>query len=682
MSSQSDRQKLFIEALEDFERASAKLSEVAGDLRRDLSSANSPAPNQTPEAQNHPPDRTFSPEPPTQPPTYPVQPVVHYPLASTPAAQVPQPQHPHQPQPFPPRPFPPQQPTFPPRTTQQRFEQRFAPQEAQPSLPPLPQREPWWKDAKKATRVFASVGALITIAGVIFLVALAIQRGLLGIVAQVSLAYLLGAVLIGSAVVVHRKIANDAGTSALMITGVVTAHITTSYVSDSLDWWPVWVGTLLIIAVGAAGLVAGALWRLRTLSLLVGASTIIGIFAAYEFDPDISWALAAAVLIGFTTSISWWHRPDFRVSVIATSVTLAIALIMLVAKPGNTESGLIVVALIVGSAAVLAMTYRHISGTGQTAIAIIVAGFTGPVIAAWSLTPWSGLIGAAFSFWAGAMGLYLHYRSGTGSGSSTDELPMSFAKRIAQAGMISAAVPLLILAINDPNSLWKAPVTAGFAIVAVLMVMWRHEFLVPILPAWFIAGHLSITEAIPYILSDNTFRIELWTSYTMNLAEDLPAALFLILGNGALIFLASQTGPPIDDQFRKIIGLIGLFTISAPVVLLVLTLGGPFALGHILVSIGWMLAAAVLLLRPAQDDDSANTGGAVLIAAVAVVKLVFFDLSAVSGVLRVIVFIACGLLLLTMAILRSKRERTPQEPQQPPADWSVPAGAESSSEKS
>ncbi|WP_034647777.1 hypothetical protein [Corynebacterium sputi] len=663
MSAEPDRHQLFIEALADFERASARLSKVAGDLRRDLSATDSPDSEPIP----HHAEPTATAQPSAQPP---VHPMVRYGQPTPPQMQYGQPPGPQQP--YPPRPFPPQQPAPP--------QQRFVPQGVQPPPSPLPPHEPWWKDTNKTTRVFASVGALITIAGVIFLVALAIQRGLLGIVAQVTLAYLLGAILVGSAVLVHRKLNNGAGASALMITGVVTAHITTSYVSGSLEWWPVWVGTLLIIAVGAGGLAAGSMWQLRTLTLLVGASTIIGVLVSYELDETITWTLAAAVLIGFATSISWFPRPDLRVSITATAATLFMALIMLMANPGNTDGGLIVAALIIGSAGVLALTYQHNAGAGQTAIAIILAGFTGPVIAIWNLYPWSGLVGAAFSLWAGSMGLYLHYRSHTGS------ITVTFARRVAQAGMISAAIPLLILAVNDPNSLWKAPVTAGFAIVAVLMVMWRHEFLVPILPAWFIAGHLAIAEAIPYILSDNITRVELWTTYTMNMAEDLPAALFLILGNGALIVLATQTGPPLDDQFRKVIGLIGLLTISAPIVLLVLTLGGPFALGHILVSIGWMLAAAILLLRPSDEDDSANTGGAVLIAAVAVVKLVFFDLSAVGGVLRVIVFIACGLLLLTMAILRSRRDRGPQETPKPPPvsdhhDWSAPTGAEGPSTK-
>lgn len=58
---------------------------------------------------------------------------------------------------------------------------------ARPSVP-QPQKvkkDPWWTDDKKVVKVIAIIGGLIRAAGIAFLVALAIQAGLLGPAARV-----------------------------------------------------------------------------------------------------------------------------------------------------------------------------------------------------------------------------------------------------------------------------------------------------------------------------------------------------------------------------------------------------------------------------------------------------------------------------------------------------------------
>ena len=118
-----------------------------------------------------------------------------------------------------------------------------------------------------------------------------------------------------------------------------------------------------------------------------------------------------------------------------------------------------------------------------------------------------------------------------------------------------------------------------------------------------------------------------------------------------------------------------------------------FLVAHGLVSVAWMaLGAWILIVGPRMSDNVSLTVGGV-IAGAAVVKLIIYDLSAISGLPRALAFIACGLILLGVVALRRsyadhRNAGRPAEaqdpgdreiPDHPTKGWGAPAATDATS---
>ena len=89
-----------------------------------------------------------------------------------------------------------------------------------------------------------------------------------------------------------------------------------------------------------------------------------------------------------------------------------------------------------------------------------------------------------------------------------------------------------------------------------------------------------------------------------------------------------------------------------------------FMLGHMIISVSWIVLGILLLSR--DGDLWKRLGLALALAAVA--KLVFFDLSILGGVVQVLAFILSGAILLLAAFQREKlfgKKSAPTTPQNP-----------------
>ena len=77
---------------------------------------------------------------------------------------------------------------------------------------------------------------------------------------------------------------------------------------------------------------------------------------------------------------------------------------------------------------------------------------------------------------------------------------------------------------------------------------------------------------------------------------------------------------------------------------------GGFVAGHGLATLLWAVAAAYLLMHGLgrSSDASRSLQVGLALAAVAVVKLLFFDFSVLDGIVRIVAFIGAGLVLLAM----------------------------------
>src|SRR5699024_3848430 len=128
-----------------------------------------------------------------------------------------------------------------------------------PEKPKRPAKPPMTTE-EKIMRGVAIGGAAITIAGVILLVAVAIQRGCPGPLGRVLGAYLVGRLLFGAAAWLRRRGTRVEGIIALMVTAQIAFVATTSALIFVLEWWPPGLGSLVVLLGNAVFLVVAATW--------------------------------------------------------------------------------------------------------------------------------------------------------------------------------------------------------------------------------------------------------------------------------------------------------------------------------------------------------------------------------------------------------------------------------------
>lgn len=230
---------------------------------------------------------------------------------------------------------------------------------------------------------------------------------------------------------------------------------------------------------------------------------------------------------------------------------------------------------------------------------------------------------------------------------------------LALAGFLTAALPAFLLAIRDPGTAWEHIPVAVIAAVIVWVCVYKPSTngraFVGVWTAAAVFGNwpaIALTIFSPNYLRENGIWLGALAARNVHLSG-------LLLGVIALGLLAmvvvhrNRAG-----GFEKICGLVGLALTAVPVVTLLTAIGLRFSLAHMLVSIGWMVAAGWLMLAPKRLNVDSNLAGALVIAGAAVLKLVFYDMQAMHGITRVMAFLVCGIILLAMAVIRSRKDDT------------------------
>ena len=225
-------------------------------------------------------------------PTAPPQPVTQPPVAVTsppPAPPIPQmPPVPGLGQPMPPMTSTPMMPPA-------------APWEHPAAWPP---REPtnalsrWWRNESVITRVLGVAGAIVTLAGLVMLLVLAVQQQWFGPVPRVVLGALLALTLIGLSLRLrHReRAAGRSGHAALALaaTGYAAAYLVVVAVTATYGWLPPVAGLALALLVVGSGLVIARRWDSQFLAvlLLLGAGLMVPSLVDHS-----SWVLSAFMVV-------------------------------------------------------------------------------------------------------------------------------------------------------------------------------------------------------------------------------------------------------------------------------------------------------------------------------------------------------------------------------------------------
>lgn len=624
-----------------------------------------PAPGQPmPAPQPHPVQPPVAGQPPQQPQQPP--PVVGQP------PQQPLPSGPQQglrPQRF----FPPQQPQQP-----QQPSTPFAGRPPELITPRRQAREhPWWEDEKIVLRVTAGVGAFITVSGIILLVAFAIQSGLLGPLGRMILAYALATVLAVTAVVVHRKDPDNAGVTAAGSAAVITAHVTTATLVQGLEWWPNWLGTLVLLGVMGLGFLAARAWNSVAFLMVGFVVTYLAAFVTVwprSDDADPYAVLPALLIPSLVVAWVWRDRPKrSMVSKNAAGFYLVGSILVL----DSTEPGWLGVAafIVIGIAIAVPEFLDDTVIEGHPLVNPSAAadpaapaphattpGSTGPQLATLYALAWPTVIilsivgpGEKFSL---TVALLLGLAIGAAGFGPWKDRSDPRMNTLRWAGFITAAWPALHLGIVDNHETWtRLPALLVAAAFVWTYVFRRSTLGRRLMPLWVAVALLCngpalvLTMFAPSYLIEHRFQLGVLDAPNVVLSA-------LLLGVIALGLIAITVAHREHaDNYEKTAGLVGLLLTAVPVIIALTSAGMRFSLAHVLLSIGWMVAAAWLMLAPKRLNVDANMAASLVIAGVAVIKLVFYDMQAMTGLTRVSAFLLCGLVMLGMVVARSLRDR-------------------------
>ena len=561
-----------------------------------------------------------------------------------------------------------------------------------PKLPEAPRepREPWWRNEKAIIKIIAIFGGLITAAGIAFFVAVAIQSGLIGPAGRVVLAYLLAAVLAVAAVRAHRRQAPPAGVTALIATSLAAAHLTTMSMSYLLDWIPVAATLVIMLPFAAVGLYgarwtkssATAAWAITintglmlwatiglnfharplssslaqiTLQLMVIAAIVCFLNIPFR-KYVVAFLLGANVLIGVITTNNALVMPAIAALTIALLVFAQFGPLALArqltpelddesSETSTWEDDLVTITSVVAFSTPVVAAVPTVNATQSTsslwllfyggfvlfiAIAAVflwnraIFRYLAPMALATAILPWLALAVAGPEGDAGA-----------GTGTHTWGLiPISIGAALFVWALATAPKYSAIgarLQAPEPTRDAVAPYTKIAALTWLLGATVVHLY---ILPAALNAGAAA--------------------DYSATWAEML-SLLFLLCADVGLAVTAARS------QLPPAFALIGLAALGMPFIVLLTTIGVSFNAAHMLLSIFWATIAGMLVLSKRFHHIPARLAAGLTIAALSIVKLIFYDMATLDGVIRALAFLGCGLILLAMAVSGAKQKNA-EEP--------------------
>lgn len=507
-------------------------------------------------------------------------------------------------------------------------------------VPPRPAAVPttrWWEREGVVSRVLAVAGAALTLVGIVLLLILAAQAGYFGPLARVTAGTVFSVALLAAAWRVESRPGGKVGAVALAATGIAGLYLSVLAVTAIYEWLPVAAGLLVALLIAGSGLTLALRWESQLLALIV----VIGSVALAPFMTDgITPILIAFYLVLFAASFPIQYQRNWPALLAARTVPIALAILTALAfiDPVDSEAGLVVVAAAVfallGGAGSLLVAHRNPAGftaSAMTATAVVPLLFSG------AATTRETYIALMLMLAIAAGAVFFVARG------------LSTAARTVVAAIALLAVMCGALA---ASSAALRPVVVLALAAATLLIARQKGVAVARYAgyAYGVAGAvLYLNVAPPELLFDSETAAESASAAPI-------AASFLLL---AVALLAAETAPaagpdsardPSADGVWILSGLIGLYAVSSGAVLAGVAVGGPdagFRGGHAAATVLWMLASIALLLYGLHRRAQTGVVGAGLaLAALAVTKLLLFDLAALDGFYRVLTFLAVGVLLL------------------------------------
>lgn len=560
------------------------------------------------------------------------------------------------PTPLPPLPMPPTPPASPPPAATGRpplppgpppagMAHHPGPPPAFGPPPPLPAPTPARQSRRPAVStasLLAWTGAAVTLLGVVGLLVLAASRGWFGPQARLVAGAVLGAVLVGLGMWLHRRESARTGAVALGATGFATLYLVVAAAPFvvNLGRAPAVVLALVVAGAGlgladrwrsqllACGVVVGAavlapVLLYRDLPLLVGIVLVLHVAAApvalRRGWPVLALVAAAGpVLYGALAALlATAHRPGATVAAVLAVLLAGLGTAVPAGRlPAGVVAALVsaaplpVLVAVPGIAATPGLTRWHgvglAAGAAAALVAVALLPATRPVV---RQVAWSAAAVATFQATAVAF-----------DGSTRTAVLLGQTTVLAVvAALLRARLPLGACAVYGT-----------FGVLAALIED------APL------AALVDFPEA-PYVVGGVADHQALVTALVIGVLVVAAAVASLVAGVRLGLVRPDRSSAPLWAG----IGLVALYGEADAVIttaLLVAPSQTAFVTGHALVTVSWTLAALVLLAR-GISQPALRVSGLVLVAA-AVAKLFLFDSTALDGLARVAAFLGAGLVLL------------------------------------
>lgn len=567
--------------------------------------------------------------------------------------------------------------------------------------PAVTPQAPWYSNETTVIRLVAIAGAILTIFGIGFLVALAVQRGLLGPVGRTVLAYTISALLVLAAFGLNHK-AQDAAVesptkkggdshgfaiarSAFAFTGFITAIITTHTITGLLEWMPSVLGEAIAIVLVIASLVVAKFFRSDILLIISGVSGFVALTAFYATQGIV---LVPMVFIGLLMMLLTRKSGNSMLRNWATGLALVGTWVV----PTNSPPPFIYVADSV-MRPITVSWYVPLSVAFAVGLTLVVMRDPRPTVARteqWSAAFVPALIlihQAAYTtahaplssisvakWWllwpavAAAALLLVAFKKAWMPAPTDSPSPAAF---VAPTLANSAIATWLVVSVIAMTTFY--PWVTFLACIAVVLVLWKREGF-SVVP-WLMVAVAATLASIPL----GGIALGLTPSNAQDLDSPFNALSALVLV--ALVLAARSALKGFSQESLLIVAPCGLWLFMVAVVTLCGSLGyflagesGSkstiklwFMVGHACVSITWLLLAAYLMLGRRFLNSTAALVAALVLAAAGAAKLIFFDLGNLSGVPRVLAFILGGLALLGVSALRSSKKKESAPAQHPPS---------------
>jgi uncharacterized membrane protein len=497
-----------------------------------------------------------------------------------------------------------------------------------PAAPGGGPRAPRRRSQMSGARVLAWTGGGVTLLGVVLFLALAASRGWFTPLGRVTSGVVLGVVLIGLAMRLHRRTDARVGALAVAGTGFATLYLTVAAATAMYGLLAPTPALLLALLVAAGGLGLADRWRAQVLGggVVVGAAVLAPVLAW-------GWLLVALVLALQLAALPVVLRRRWPVLALVAAAGPALY--------GAAVGGLADVAERVPTVAVAIGALVAGLATALPAARLLPARPVGALVAAAPVAvlvtsaAWGGWDGAAIAAvavvalaaFAAVPGTPRPIRVVAVAAAAVGLFQATFLAlegSTATVVLLGQAIVAMVLAAQLRARLPLAIGTA-YGAIAVLIALGRDA------PLERLVRHPAVADG-PLLVAAAVSALVLVFAVAALVAG---VRVRLVGPDGASAPLWVPAG---------VVGLYGVTSFVVTVALLVSDDRGGFTAGHALVTVSWTVVALVLLARGIRRP-ALRVAGMVLVGG-AVAKLVLFDLVALDGLARVAAFLGAGLVLL------------------------------------